>query len=308
MKIVVFGAGAIGSLFGAFLSKDNEVTLVGREEHMLAVRKNGLRITGKTEMKATPRSSASAAECGKPDILFLMVKAYDTAKAVEEAKSLIGPGTVVVGLQNGLGNLEIIREKLADAKIVGGITSHGAILTAPGIIEHTGIGDSTVGIFGDAPAVDNVDSDPATRTAHLLNAAGIETTVNKNIIEDVWYKALVNCAINPLATLSGSTNDVLLRDPALQRLAKDVVSEGVMVAAAQGVKLSEEEAYLRVMKVASQTAENTNSMLQDMMRGKRTEIEQLNGAIARMGAAAGIRTPVNVGLMTQIEGFEALSK
>jgi 2-dehydropantoate 2-reductase len=301
MRIVVFGAGAIGSLFGGLLSKDNDVTLVGREQHMIAVRDDGLRITGKTETSVKPRVATSAEESGTPDILFLTVKSYDTKKALETARSLTGEGTVVVSLQNGLGNLEIIKEHLDDVKILGGVTSHGAILISPGVIEHTGVGDTSVGVFSGCDEKDGVS------VAQLLSKAGIETYVSPDIRKEIWYKVLVNAAINPLATLAFSPNGVLLEDERLRKLAEDIISEGVRVAVSHGIELSDEEAFSRVLKVASQTAENRNSMLQDLERGKRTEIDQINGAIARLGAAVGIETPVNIEMITQIKNLETIA-
>lgn len=293
MSIVVLGAGAVGSLFGAYLSKGNEVILVGRERHVQAICANGLTITGKTDMRVEPRAVTSVQGLGEPELLFITVKSYDTARAIEEAKPLIGPGTKVVSLQNGLGNLEIIREGLGNAIIIGGVTSHGAILEEPGVVGHTGIGDTTVGVFEGPGGADAV--------ARLLNDAGIETSVSLKIVVDVWYKTLVNAAINPLAALEGAPNWILLERDDLKALARDVVSEGVKVAAARGIGLSVDEAFTRVMRVASQTAENRNSMLRDLELGRRTEIDQINGAIARMGEACGIDTPVNTMLIHRIK-------
>lgn len=298
MRIVVLGAGAIGSLFGAFLSKGNDVTLIGRAPHVRAVIENGLRIAGKTAMRAEPKAVTSTQECDSPDLLILTVKSYDTERAVREAKPLVGENTTVMSLQNGLGNLEVIRNVLGKAKIIGSVTSHGAVLTAPGVVEHTGIGDTMIGNFigsGDSEAV-----------AVLLTNNGIETIVSQNITEDVWYKALVNAAINPLAALARAPNGVLLEEEGLKAQAKAIVSEGVRVAAARGIYLNEDEAFSRVMRVATQTAENRNSMLQDLERGRRTEIDQINGAISRMGAEVGIGTPVNDELVARIKDVKSL--
>ncbi|KYK26385.1 MAG: hypothetical protein AYK23_03055 [Candidatus Proteinoplasmatales archaeon SG8-5] len=299
MNIIVYGAGAIGSLFGGFVAKNNDVTLIGRKEHMDAVRTKGLTITGKTELHTRPRTAITSRECGPADLLVLTVKSYDTEMAVRDVGPLIREDTVVMSLQNGLGNLEAILDTLKHANVIGGVTSHGAVIIEPGVIEHTGIGDTTVGDFA--------GSGNAEPIAQLLTESGIQTETSDNIIEDVWFKALVNAAINPLATLANSPNGVLLEDEGLRRMAREIVSEGVRVAKAHDIKLDEQTAYSRVMKVAEQTSQNRNSMLQDLARGKRTEIDRINGAIAKLGAEVGIDTPVNIGLVTQIKYIEEMA-
>jgi 2-dehydropantoate 2-reductase len=301
MRIVVFGAGAIGSLVGGLLSKDNEVTLIGMEQHVTAIRENGLQITGKTVMRVELKAMTSDGKYPKPDILFLTVKSYDTRKAVEEARMLTGEGTVIVSLQNGLGNLETIRDLLPGAKIIGGVTSHGAIFVSPGIVEHTGFGDTVLGAFS------GCGENEAETIARMLSKAAINTSVTADINREVWYKALVNAAINPLATLANSPNGVLLEDEGLRKLAEKMVTEGVRVGTAHGIDLNAEEAFSRVIKVANQTAENRNSMLQDLERGKRTEIDHINGAIASLGAAVGIDTPTNNGIITKIKNLEIIT-
>jgi 2-dehydropantoate 2-reductase len=299
LKIVVYGAGAIGSLFGAFLARENEVTLVGREEHVSTVQEKGLIVKGRNEFSSKPNAVTSQEECEIPDLLVITVKSYDTEAAVREACPLIGESTTVMSLQNGLGNLEVTKEILGDVTIIGGVTSHGAVLRRPGVVEHTGIGDTTVGMFtglGDAGEL-----------ANLLSANGIQTSLSNDITVDIWYKALVNAAINPLATLASSPKGVLLEDEGLRTLAGEIVAEGVSVANAHGIMLDEERAFSNVMKVAEQTAENRNSMLQDLERGKRTEIDQINGAITRLGAEEGVETPVNIGLLFQIKYIEKMA-
>lgn len=301
MRIAVLGAGAIGSLFGALLSKENDVTLICRKEQALAIRNNGLKIQGMTNIMTQPNVASSVTECKTPDILFITVKSYDTEKVISEAKGLVGEETIVVSVQNGLDNLQTISTALKNAKVVGGLTSHGAIFVSPGIVEHAGFGDTVVGAFK------GCKENEVETIARILTEAGIETSITLDINSEVWYKALVNAAINPLATLAGSPNRVLLEDEHLRKLAGEIVSEGVRVAEAGGISLNGEEAFSRVMKVASQTAENRNSMLQDLERGKRTEIDQINGAIARLGTAVGIDTPINNKVISQIKDLETIA-
>ena len=293
MKIVMFGAGAIGGLMGAHLAQAHEVTLVCREKHAQAINSRGLKITGISDIHVHPKAIYSLEELDAADFLFLTVKAYDTEKAIHDALPLMGPDTKIVSLQNGLGNLEAIAQVLPDAAIIGGVTSHGAILREPGIIEHTGRSYTVVG------------GQEAKTIANLLTDMNIETMVVDNIQVQIWYKAIVNSVINPIGTLMKDRNGLLLRDERFQALAKQIVSEGIAVAEARGITLCPEYAWERVIQVATETSENICSMRFDVERGKKTEIDQMNGAIARYGSEHGISTPANALLASIIKFHEA---
>lgn len=290
---MIFGAGAIGGLFGAHLAQNHDVTLICREKQARAITENGLKITGLSDIHVHPMAAFFLEELEPPDILFLTVKAYDTAQAIADAKPLIGPETKVVSLQNGLGNLEAIAMELPDAAIIGGVTSHGAILREPGIIEHTGRSYTILGGPG------------AERVAELLSESGIETKASENILSQIWYKAIVNSVINPLGTLMKEQNGLLIRDERFHALARQIVSEGVDVANARGIDLNFESAWQKVIQVATETAQNICSMRQDIEHGRKTEIEQMNGAIARYGWESGISTPANALLTALIKSLEA---
>jgi len=278
MRIVIFGAGAIGGLFGAHLVGKHEVTLVCREKHAQVIQKNGLRITGLSDIHASPRAVSSVEGLEQPDILIITVKAYDTEQAARDMQPLIGQHTKVLSLQNGLGNLETIGRIVPESNIIGGITSQGAILHEPGMIEHTGRSYTIV----DDQAI-----------AAMFTEAGIETRYSEDIQAEIWYKAIVNCVINPLGTLMKDKNGLLLRDQSFGPLAREIVGEGVEVANARGILLDFDIAWNRTVQVATDTSENICSMRKDFEAGKRTEIEQMNGAIAGYGAELGIPTPVN---------------
>ena len=286
MRITVLGAGAIGSLFGGFLSAHNDVTLVCREDHARAVNENGLKITGLSDIHVRPKAVTSVEGLEPPEILFLTVKAYDTEKALEDAMKIISPQTILVSLQNGLGNIEIISGKIPDARLVMGITSQGAILWSPGKVEHTGKSYTTLG-GQDAGAI-----------VKVLNQAGIEASASEIINQEIWYKAIVNAVINPIGTLMKDRNGIS-REARFEKLARQIVSEGVTVANVRGIPLNEETAWKKVIKVATETSENICSMRLDVEKGRKTEIMQMNGAIAMYGKILEIPAPAN-GLLTAL--------
>lgn len=293
MRITVLGAGAMGSLFGGYLALDHEVTLICRESQAEAIRKRGLSVTGLGNFVVRPRAVSSTAGLEPPELLFLTVKSYDTEAALADVKSLLSPKTVLITLQNGLGNVDTLKDAFPEARLVAGITSHAAIHTAPGAVEHTGKSYTLVG-----------GSDDAGTVARVLTEAGFETEVSDDIERDIWYKALVNSAINPVATLLKEKNRAIFLRHELAPLIEGIVTEGVEVAFARGISLDIDVAIEKVMTVARETANNVCSMRQDIEHGRRTEIMEMNGAIARYGDETGVPTPVNGLLTALVRGLE----
>ena len=184
MRVVVLGAGAVGSLFGGYLAREHDVTLVCRKEHADAINRNGLRIDGLSDLHIKPKAATSIDGLESPELLILTVKAYDTEKAVQGIKKIMSSDTMLVSLQNGLGNMEILKDAFPDAKLVSGITSQGAILRSPGMVEHTGKSYTMVGGY------------KAAELAAILTGAGLEATVSDGIQAEIWSKAICNSVKN----------------------------------------------------------------------------------------------------------------
>ena len=282
------GAGAIGSLFGGLLSKENNVVLIGRSSHVNAIKRYGLKITGETNISVNISAVDSVKKVAfSPDIIILTVKSYDTAKATKQIISIIGKKTTLLSLQNGLDNINKI-EKIVDKKrIIAGVTTHGALFSKPGCIEHTGRGLTIIGeITGrETKRIKNI--------ADVFNCAGIETTISKNILKDIWTKAIINSSINPLTTIFQCKNKYLLENPVLEEIVKQICFESTEVARAEGFDLSPEEMYKKTREVIQKTANNYSSMLQSFMKGKNTEIDSINGRIIEIGEQRGIEITLN---------------
>lgn len=302
MKVVVFGAGALGSLVGGLLSQHHDVTLLGRKPHVEAVRAQGLRITGATQLVARPRVALSAGEADTPDLLLLTTKAYDTARALRDARPLLGPHTAALSLQNGLGNLEAMRAVVGDGLALGGVTTHGVTFVEPGHIHHAGVGYTKVG--GVSPA-----SRPlAAQVAEALTLAGMATEATERIEAEVWAKAILNAGINPLTAITGLPNGQLLAQPGLKDLMERTVAEARDVALAAGVALPNADLVERARTVARLTADNKSSMLQDVERGRRTEIDSVCGAIVAAARQAGTEAPLNAALLALVKGIESTTR
>ena len=294
MKFLVFGAGAIGSLLGGLLSRGNDVTIVGRKAHVDAVNRRGLRISGLTALLAWP-TAATEVPVGDFDAIFVTTKAYDTADAVASLRAFWRRSTFVT-LQNGLGNAEAFSAK-AD-RVVAGTTTQGVTFVAPGEVVHAGPGDTVV---GPVKGVARGDVQPI---ADALTAAGISTTVTDDVRRELWAKAVVNAAINPLTALLRRPNGFLLQEADLRALVTHLAKEGAAAARAVGLDLDPESTAARAAEVAARTATNRSSMLQDVEQRRRTEIDAITGAILQAGGSMGLRLDYNRMVLGLIRGIE----
>lgn len=297
MRVAFFGAGAVGSLFGGLLSKKHEVLLVGRRPYVTEVQAAGLRLTGLTQEVLHPRASTTL-KGFEPELVVVTVKSYQTEQAVKDMAPYIGKDCHVMSFQNGLDNLERLTG-IGGERLLVGLTSHGVTFIDIAQYRHAGSGDTVVGdVSGGAP-------DMAAEVAHMFTEAGIVTRVADEIRTEVWSKAAVNAAINPATAITGLRNGALLVQEGLTRVLEDAATETALVAQARGVELEVEMAVERVKEVASLTADNRSSMLQDVERCRRTEIESICGAIVRYGETAGVDTPVNRALLALVKAIES---
>ena len=295
MRILIFGAGAVGSLIGGLLSKKYDVTLFGRKKHIDEIKKNGLRIAGKTKGIFYPKVISKIS--GKYDLIILTVKAYDTKKSIRTLKPILDRSTVVLSLQNGLGNEEIIRSSKRNMGVLRGITSHGAIFVKPGEIRHSGMGETVIG------EIDRKKTERIKKICSMFNNAGIKTRISNDIKKDVWAKTIVNSAINPITAITGLKNGYLFKIPMLTKLIENICIEGVKVANASGI-FFDSDVFEETKKIAKLTSKNRSSMLQDVESGKKTEIDFINGAIAEVGEKKGMETPLNSMLTGLVKGIE----
>ncbi|MCU0852574.1 MAG: 2-dehydropantoate 2-reductase [Thermoplasmata archaeon] len=295
MRICVFGAGALGSAIGGLLARNHEVVLVGRRAHVNAVKARGLQLLGDARMRVRVDAVENLARIAPTDLVILTTKAYDTGDAVVALKEWADDRTLVLTLQNGLGNLEQLR-RWKGRRAFGGVTTMGATLLGPGQVRISGLGRTAVGS----------DSDPrgARIIADAFASAGIPASTESDIFRTLWSKAVVSACINPTTAVLGVTNGRLLESRVIRKLLADISTECVAVAAQEGVSLEARELTRRVMNVARDTAKNRSSMLQDIEKGKRTEIHQINGAFAALGDKHRIPTPLNDVLTALIEALE----
>lgn len=287
MNIVVFGAGAMGSLFGGLLSKNNNVVLVGRKNHVSKIQKKGLKIIGKTNMCVNVLAVKRVEDVPfSPDLVVISVKSYDTENAVKEVKKIIGKNTFVMSLQNGLDNVEKIEKIVSRKKLLVCITTHGSFFSKPGGVVHTGIGKTKIGSVEKDTSIDNMFCD-------LLNEAGILTTVSDNIMVDIWAKGIVNSSINPLTCFFRCKNGYILENPVLENIMERICYESTCVAKFVGFNLLYEDMLVLTREVISDTCDNFSSMLQSIQKGRDTDVDSINGFIVKKGLEFGLDVSLN---------------
>jgi 2-dehydropantoate 2-reductase len=230
------------------------------------------------------------------EVLIVAVKAYDTRVVAASYMGMVPPETTVLSLQNGLGNIETLQSMLNN-DVLAGSTTEGGFSLGPGYVVHTGRG---LTVIGDPRGA---NSDICSRIKLAFDKAGLQAETSSNIRGVLWTKAIVNAAINPLSSLTRLPNGALAENAAIQEIARRVIAEGISVSHAAHIRLVGDPRKLW-RRILLSTKANKSSMLQDIERGKMTEIRQLNGAILSHGKKTGTKTPVNEILTKLVLGLE----
>ena len=288
MHFLVVGPGAMGCLFAAGLKRAGyEVTLLDYlPERARKINNQGIVVQGVTG-DYTVKVPVVVDEISiQPDFVLICVKSYTTKQAAARIKPWLGPQALVVTLQNGVGNLEILEEIFGKEKVFGGITAQGSTLLKSGKIRHAGQGETIIGPEEDSDS-------PLEPIVSAFNTAGFKTRSIKNVVDLIWGKLIINVGINGLSAITRLKNGRLGEVDGTRRIMEAAVKEAVAVAHAKNIRLPYPDPFARVMEVCRDTAENIASMLQDVLKQRMTEVDFINGAIVREGIALEIPTPVN---------------
>ena len=300
LKFLIVGPGAMGCLFAARLHAagfkavlfDYSSTRAGR------INETGIMVEGVSgTYKAMVPVTADLTGID-PDMVLICVKSNRTRYAAEDLKEKVPRKTLFVTLQNGLGNVETLKEVLGDDRVIGGVTSEGATSLEMGKIRHAGMGSTVVGPRKNFDAhLDELVS--------AFNKAGFSTTSSDNVDELIWSKLIVNVGINALAAITGLKNGRLPDYEGSLSIMKQAVAEALAVSKAKNINLAFNDPFEKVLEVCRATAGNIASMLQDVLNKKTTEIDFINGAICREGENTGISTPANLTLTRLVKTIES---
>ncbi|MGI5835936.1 MAG: ketopantoate reductase family protein [Chloroflexota bacterium] len=290
MKLLVVGPGAMGTLFAGLLAEGgHEVWLLGRRPDVVETiaRKGVTWVRGDRTRTAMVRSILQARDAWPVDLALIFVKAYDTLQAAKDALPAMGPNSVALTLQNGLNNVEAIASVVGRERTLAGVTAYGATLLSSGVVRHGGEGETAIG------ELDGRETNRLLRVADAFRKAGIEVEISHHVDNLIWGKLIINAAINPLTALLRMRNGQLLSQQETRELMATIALEGASVASSKGITLPYENPVEKAETVCRLTASNRSSMLQDVDKGKLTEIDCINGAVVREGRALGVPTPVN---------------
>jgi 2-dehydropantoate 2-reductase len=303
VKICFVGAGALGCAIGGTLAKaGSQVTLVDlNKAHVDAINRDGLimRENGK-DRPVKVRAATDYADVGVVDLVIVLVKSNFTRAAIEAAKAIVGPDTVVMSIQNGLGHEEVLAEVVGKEHLLAAKTYVGGVLLGPGHV-IAGVAEKLTYIG----ELDGSVTYRVTKIATEFKRAGLNTVVSHNIVGTIWDKLLINVATGAVSAVTGLVYGGLYKVPEVEATAIAAVAEAMAVAKAQGVVLSikdPKDAWL--MAAEGLPFEFKTSMLQSLERGQTTEVDFINGSVVRAGKACGIPTPVNETLVACVKGIE----
>jgi len=239
MKTVILGAGAMGSVMGGLLARGgNEVVLVDvAKEIVHAIEQDGLKIEDKSGQQSIFKLKATndPSQLGVADLLIVFVKCYHTETALRQAAPMIGPNTIVLSLQNGWGNADLISQLTGPERLLVGVSYHSAVLLAPGRVLHAGQGPTYLG------ELDGSASARVKAITELFGSAGISVMASSNVLSEIWSKLALNAVTLPTSASIRITADQLLRTPEMERLMEGLLAEVVAVAGAQKISLNFDE-------------------------------------------------------------------
>jgi 2-dehydropantoate 2-reductase len=291
MTIIVLGAGAIGTLYGAWLSTANDVTLVARAEHADRIARDGVRITGLEDAIYHVKAATEIRAIEPDTVILLTTKVTGSAAAIGPVVNLLRPDTAIVCLQNGLHSEDIVAQLVAGrCPVIRGITHFGAIFAAPGVVALKAAGYTLVA--------------PGTRSreiAETLTRSRLDGRVCPSMKIEIWRKLVFNCVVNPLTAMTRMEVG-WISDERLDPVKRLIVDECLEVARREGVTFDVD--FVRLVNETFRPSRNLSSMHQDLVKGKPTEIDYLNGAVVESGRKFGIACPANEALVTMIKALE----
>lgn len=301
MKIAIVGCGAMGSIYaGLFAAAGHDVLAIGRNRaHMAAIERQGLRVSGASGDRRVQLRVASAPPAEVMDLVVIAVKAANVADAARSAVSLVGPDTLVLTLQNGLGSAEVVAGELGAGQLMVGVAQgFGASLEAPGHAHHNDMKAIRLGAFTTLPPA------AVERTAAVWRQAGFDAAAVADITAMQWEKLICNVAYSAPCALTGLTVGEAMDDPALGPVTRSAAIEAWTVAKARGIVLNFVDPVAHVREFAARMPRARPSVLQDLLAGRTTEVDVINGSIPREAAKVGLTAPVNATLTGLVRALE----
>ncbi len=299
--VAVVGAGAVGCYFGAMLARSGiHVTLIGRQPHMEAIAHEGLLLKGLRLHERIPVAASTSIEKGvrSAGVVLFAVKTVDTETAAREMQPFLPPDAAVLSFQNGVDNVDRIYSA-AGRRAIPAAVYVAAEMTAPGQVTHSARGDLVIGHRAGWPRQPGLEP-----LAAMFEHADIPCRISDAIETELWTKMALNCAYNAISALTRARYGRMARFEPVRGLLRRAIAETVAVARAEGVSVSEPALVEAALQLGEAAGRALSSTAQDIARGRRTEIDSLNGYVTRRGAALGIATPVSDTLYALVKLLE----
>ena len=306
-SVAVVGAGAVGSYFGAVLARaGHRVTLIGRQAHVRAIERDGLRFdrAGRVEHVRLQASTDLDAVRGA-DLVLFCVKSTDTASVALEMAPYLDVDALVLSLQNGVENPATIARQVG-RRVVPAVVYVATSMPQPGSVKHHGRGDLVIGPLDAAAAADPATPGRLQDLVDCFATADVPVRISSDVMAELWSKLVVNCAYNAVSGVAQATYAQIAALPSLRELQRAVAAEVVAVAAAEGVSLSLQASLEAMARIAEAMPGQLSSTAQDMARRKPSEIDHLNGFVARRGRELSIPTPANQALYALVKLVETI--
>ncbi|MHB1200668.1 MAG: ketopantoate reductase family protein [Polaromonas sp.] len=283
LKVAVMGAGAVGCYFGGMLARaGHEVTLIARPQHVEAIARGGLRLeTTSFDERVRLAASPDASAVQGAKLVLFCVKSLDTESAGAQMLPYLAPDALVLCLQNGVDNADRLRTVLTGTAVAAAVVYVATEMAGPGHVRHHGRGELVI-----------EPSSASEAAAQALIAAGVPTEVSSNVRGALWAKLILNCAYNAVSAIAQLPYGKTVAGEGIRDVMRDVVAECLAVAQAEGVQV-QGDVHAAVAKLAASMPSQFSSTAQDLARGKRSEIDYLNGLIVKRGEALGVATPAN---------------
>ncbi len=303
MKFGIIGAGAMGCLLGAFLKeKTKDIWLVDTwEDHVSRINENGLTITDKGQTRnVSIRATMETEKVGICDVVVISTKFHDTRQAVQSGLCMMNSDTVVITIQNGIGNVEIISEFVGCNQIVSGLTTLGSVLRGPGMIEATFSENAETYLW----PLQGEPNERVKAIVEVFSQSGLSFSLTPDVRERIWKKLCLNAAFSILVAIPRLKCGDFIDQPSSRELIRGLVSEIAAVAKREGIDMDPESAYQYVVDLAKQAPNHLTSALIDVINRRKTEVDCLNGAIVAKGRQYGIETPFNTAVFNLIQIIE----
>lgn len=307
MRIAIVGPGALGLLFYSLLrAGGNEVYLIDKNKRRARLLSdtgiNFVSLTGERIQLTDVNITTDPEDIPPPELIILAVKSYDTHAAVKRIVPIAGKNCYFLSIQNGLGNAGIIAKYILPHRIILGVTNHGATRISIDTVRHAGKGETVLGPY----ITENFSKIRKflIRVKNTFDNSGIDTVIYKNVESAIWSKLIINVGINALTAITSYRNGRLVEISAIREIMHKLVEEALQVAELKGIKLMYDNPWQKVEQVCTLTRENISSMLQDILKNHKTEIDVINGALIAEGKKLGLNLPYNLCVYKIVKGLE----